>query len=477
MFSSQSIINSVGRNGSNTGPTNNYWGSPDQAPNITLFPANTSNINTTELDVDRNRLYVAGTFSKIFQNNAKYHSIYDISSSTFKIYSKNYGTNGTIYAYALDASNDVLYVGGNFTKVTDNLGITTPANNIAGWNLKTQRWIIFGNSGNSTGLNNNGFNGQCNTIAIDQSNQEVYMGGLFTNVNYLKNSFTDFAIYNFPKLYFYINFDAANVVNSTTVSTSLGNITLYNGASIVKTTQKRTGNSELLLNSALNQYTSIPFISGGATGVSAFPDKDGFSISFWFRSNNSQNNAPIFELGNGPNDAVISSYIYNNALGCSIYGNWSDLSNTLVPNVNNNVWYHCVWTVTNLNPAQSLTVNGGSTSLWKIYINGSLYTTYNSGAYPPGINYNRGNNFIGKSNTVAYPYFNGGVDELYFYGIVLSDAEVKNMYLVSSLSDINVSANYIIKWNIPKKLNHLKCIYKKLKRTEGKKKYSMQLYV
>ena len=86
MFSSQSIINSVGRNGSNTGPTNNYWGSPDQAPNITLFPANTSNINTTELDVDRNRLYVAGTFSKIFQNNAKYHSIYDISSSTFKIY-------------------------------------------------------------------------------------------------------------------------------------------------------------------------------------------------------------------------------------------------------------------------------------------------------------------------------------------------------------------------------------------------------
>jgi hypothetical protein len=445
------VKNSVGQSGSNTAATNNYWGAPDQFPSITLYPSNTSRINTSELDVGRNILYVGGTFSKIFQNNAKYHSIYDISSSTFKIYSKNYGTNGTINAYALDSSNNILYVGGNFTRVTDNFGITTTANNIAGWNLKTQRWITFGNSGNSTGINTNGFNGICNAIAIDQSNQEVYVGGGFTNVNFIRNTFIDYGTYPFPKLLFFINFDASNVINSTTVSTNYGNITLFNGASIVKNTQKRVGDSELLLNSALNQYTSIPFITGGATGVSAWPDKDGFSISFWFRSNNSQNNAPIYELGNGPSNAVISSYIFNNALGCSIYGNWTDFSNTLVPNVNNNVWYHCVWTVTNLNPAQALTINGASASLWKIYINGSLTTTYNAGAYPPGINFNRGSNFIGRSNTVAYPYFNGGVDELYFYGIVLSDAEVRNMYLLSSLADINTPANYIIKWNIPNK--------------------------
>jgi hypothetical protein len=71
MFSSQSIINSVGRNGSNSASISKYWGSPDQAPNITLFPPNTSNITTSELDIDRNRLYIGGTFSKIFQNLPK----------------------------------------------------------------------------------------------------------------------------------------------------------------------------------------------------------------------------------------------------------------------------------------------------------------------------------------------------------------------------------------------------------------------
>jgi hypothetical protein len=168
------------------------------------------------MDVERNRLYIGGTFSKIFQNNAKYHSIYDISSSTFKIYSKNYGTNGTINAYALDTSNNVLYVGGNFTKVTDNLGITTNANNIAAWDIKKQRWLIFGNAGNLSGLNTNGFNAACNTITIDQSNQEVYMGGLFTNINFIKNTFIDVATFFFnrgfkTKNYYQSNF--SKIVN------------------------------------------------------------------------------------------------------------------------------------------------------------------------------------------------------------------------------------------------------------------------
>jgi hypothetical protein len=140
-----------------------------------LYPTG-STINTTELDTINNILYLGGSFSRLYQHNANYHSIYDVSSSAFQIKSKNYGTNGSIYAYGLDTSNSILYVGGNFTSVTDNNDITIDASYVAAWSIKTQRWTPLGRT------KQNGLNGVCNALAVDVKNQIVYVGGNFTTV-------------------------------------------------------------------------------------------------------------------------------------------------------------------------------------------------------------------------------------------------------------------------------------------------------
>jgi hypothetical protein len=143
---------------------------------VNLFPSG-SRINATDIDTSNNYLYVGGSFSRLYQNNANYHSIYDINSSTFKIKSKNYGTNGSIYAYAFDTQNQILYVGGNFTTVTDNNDITIDASYIASWSITKQRWRSFGKN------KQNGLNAACNAVTIDVNNQVVYIGGNFTKMS------------------------------------------------------------------------------------------------------------------------------------------------------------------------------------------------------------------------------------------------------------------------------------------------------
>jgi len=176
MFSSQSTLNSVGRNAGISTTSSNYWYTEDNYPYVNLYPTG-STINTTEIDTTNNILYLGGSFSRLYQNNANYHSIYDVSSSSFNIKSKSYGTNGSIYAYGLDTSNNILYVGGNFTSVTDNNDITIDASYVAAWSIKKQRWTPLGRT------KQNGLNGVCNAIAVDVSNQEVYVGGNFTKVS------------------------------------------------------------------------------------------------------------------------------------------------------------------------------------------------------------------------------------------------------------------------------------------------------
>jgi hypothetical protein len=143
---------------------------------VNLHPSG-STINATDIDTTNNYLYVGGSFSRLYQNNANYHSIYDVSSSTFTIKSKNYGTNGSIYAYAVDTKNKILYVGGNFTKVTDNNDITVDVSYVAAWSITKQRWRSFGQN------RRNGVNAVCNALAVDISNQVVYVGGNFTKMS------------------------------------------------------------------------------------------------------------------------------------------------------------------------------------------------------------------------------------------------------------------------------------------------------
>ena len=210
MFSSISTLNSFGRNYSNAGASN-YWQTSDSIPYVYLHPQSTSNINTSQLDTGNQLMYIGGSFSRIFPLNARFHSIYDINSSVFKITSKNYGTNGTVYAYAYDSSNNLLYCGGNFTQVTDNDQNITNVKNVAVWNISTKKWFPFGNSGG-----NNGTNGTCTAMALDASNNVVYVGGGFTTTSSRNGTDTSY------------NYVAAWNVN-TQLWSRLGGSATYNG--------------------------------------------------------------------------------------------------------------------------------------------------------------------------------------------------------------------------------------------------------
>ena len=141
-------------------------------------------------------------------------------------------------------------------------------------------------------------------------------------------------------------------------------------------------------------------------------DANVLSFSFWFRSNGTADGGRIFDFGNGDASYNIISYIHSGSLGFSVCNSYVDnIFLIIVNNVNDNVWRHCVW------------VLDGTT--WRIYINGTLYSTRTSVKYPPNIN--RTNNYIGKSNWADLGY-NGNIDDFRIYKEALTYEKVTMLF-------------------------------------------------
>ena len=195
-----------------------------------------------------------------------------------------------------------------------------------------------------------------------------------------------------------------DTVSSTTIKedvTNSYNATLVNGATIASDSGSRvSGQGYLKLNSASSQYVTIPAFTTGTSGL---------TFSFWFRSSSTGTWGRVFDFGNGaPSNNIIVS-VNDNNLTFSLpgYNKYTTIS------VNDNVWRHVVWILTN--------------SDWKIYVNGILHTTYTTDiAYPPNIS--RTINYLGRSNWTADPYFNGGISEFRFYNRAVSAIEVSYIY-------------------------------------------------
>ena len=64
--------------------------------------------------------------------------------------------NGIIYASAYDSVNNLIYIGGNFTTVTDYVTANQSAKYIAVWNVATSKFSCLGNT---SGAAINGLNG------------------------------------------------------------------------------------------------------------------------------------------------------------------------------------------------------------------------------------------------------------------------------------------------------------------------------
>jgi hypothetical protein len=87
------------------------------------------------------------------------------------------GTNARVWNMALDNSNQILYVGGQLTTVSDASNLNMSANYVASWNIASERWYPLGITS---------FNGTNNTVCsliFDNSDNRLYVGGAFISLN------------------------------------------------------------------------------------------------------------------------------------------------------------------------------------------------------------------------------------------------------------------------------------------------------
>jgi hypothetical protein len=150
------------------------------------------------------------------------------------------------------------------------------------------------------------------------------------------------------------DFTSSSFVNG--VLNDLGNNN-YNGKLVNNPSLNQPGPTSSLksvaLNSGQSQYIQTPSFTTPANGM---------SFSFWFRSNNNSTWARVFDFGNGSNNENIIVFINSNSLGLSVRlgGDTGSSKFNAIPNMNDNVWRHLVWTIS----SDGLT--------WKVYINGVL---------------------------------------------------------------------------------------------------------
>ena len=139
---------------------------------------NNLNANNSEpvnsIVVSGPNIYIANRFIRMW------------TGSVWSTFGTATGTGGGLVKSMVVGFNNNIYVGGQFTSITDASGLNIPANNIAVWNQTTSTWspVIV-----------NGINGLDNlVVSLAFKNNLLYAGGAFTQAGGLDVS--NFAIYN-----------------------------------------------------------------------------------------------------------------------------------------------------------------------------------------------------------------------------------------------------------------------------------------
>ena len=137
--------------------------------------------------------------------------------------SSNNGVGGSVYALAMNGSNQ-LFVGGQFTSINGSIS----TNNIASWDGNS--WSILG-----TSSTNNGVNGQVNALAMNGTNQ-LFVGGNFTSVDELSIPTNYIASWNGTSWNIFGSNSANNGFNNIVLSLALnGTDLLYAGGQFTST--------------------------------------------------------------------------------------------------------------------------------------------------------------------------------------------------------------------------------------------------
>jgi hypothetical protein len=123
---------------------------------------------------NNNYIHTSNTLIDISVNNI---AIYDTSSIMITPVGSNNsnGTNNTVNTIQYDASNQLLYVGGNFTTTSDASNTSQSSNDSAVWNLQTNRWSRFGS------IISNGTNSTIRALVYNEN--KLYVAGDFTSIS------------------------------------------------------------------------------------------------------------------------------------------------------------------------------------------------------------------------------------------------------------------------------------------------------
>jgi hypothetical protein len=163
----------VGGNFTMSGPISlNYIGMYDVINNVwKQIPGGDINgiCNTLCLDVSNQLLYIGGNFTEVGHSKmtVNHIAVYDIATDTW--WELNGGIHGVCKTMCLDSINQQLFIGGSFSSIGRN---KNAANNVAVFDISSKKWDSL----------SGGVNHTCNSLIVDQISRILYVGGSFTDI-------------------------------------------------------------------------------------------------------------------------------------------------------------------------------------------------------------------------------------------------------------------------------------------------------
>jgi N-acetylneuraminic acid mutarotase len=119
------------------------------------------------LDKNNRKIYIVGNFKFVNRVPLENIAVYDLNEKKWKHVGE--GIPQVATAIAVDEENEIVYVGGVFSKVGKG-DCEVQANNVAAYHVKENKWVALGE----------GLNRDCSSILFDKNTKKLYAGGSFT---------------------------------------------------------------------------------------------------------------------------------------------------------------------------------------------------------------------------------------------------------------------------------------------------------
>jgi hypothetical protein len=300
-----------------------YWDTSNSRWNTLGGTTRTTNgldgsCNALVFDSVKNRLYVGGNFRKVSDSSksdqsANYIVYWDASNSLWGQIggstSTTNGVDGSVNALAFDSNLNV-FVGGNFTKGSISLRDIS-ANRAIIWSASTNIWTTLG----VPPLQNGVTDGSVNALALDETNQRIYVGGSFSLVRDSSNA----SITTNRIAYWDLNKSLWNALGTTDPS--------KNGLNaICRTLNYNSSNTTLYAGGDFTKASDSTGYDLSANRIASWNQTNGLWTPFGsaFRNANNGLNNSVYTISTAPNNQIFvgGTFTGGNDISGSITANY-----------------------------------------------------------------------------------------------------------------------------------------------------------